>query len=64
MGTKKHTKWIESSDLYAIPVTAVPECGWLLGHLMKQDGIQRASQLYEQVESKIGGWSLGLRIGE
>jgi hypothetical protein len=44
---KKYDKWLETSDLDAVPVNVVPGCGWQLGLLMKQDGIQRASQLYE-----------------
>ena len=40
--------------MYALPVTAVPGCGFLLGILMKKEGICRASDLYETYKSKKG----------
>merc|ERR1712212_1165116 len=45
--TKKYSSWVASGDLYALPASAVPGCGFLLGMLLKQEGITRASELYD-----------------
>merc|ERR1712112_234409 len=45
--TKKYASLVASGDLYALPATAVPGCGFLLGMLLKQEGITRASELYD-----------------
>jgi len=50
--TKKYAAWVASGDLYALPVTAVPGCGFLLGFLLKRKGISRASDLYEVYTKK------------
>ena len=50
--TKKYAAWLASGDLYALPVTAVPGCGFLLGFLLKRKGISRASELYEVYTKK------------
>jgi len=52
--TKKFDSLVAAGDLYALPVTAVPGCGFLLGILMKKEGICRASDLYETYKSKKG----------
>ena len=50
--TKKFESLVAAGDLYALPVTAVPGCGYMLGALLKKDGIQRASELYELFKKK------------
>ena len=58
-----------SGDLYALPASAVPGCGFLLGMLLKQEGITRANQLYDiykkqkknfpkYLACKFGPWNL------
>ena len=58
-----------SGDLYALPVTAVPGCGFLLGMLLKREAITRASDLYEvftkqktnfpkYLSCKFGPWNM------
>ena len=67
--TKKYASWVASGDLYALPATAVPGCGFLLGMLLKQEGITRASELYDVYKKqkknfpkylacKFGPWNL------
>jgi len=67
--TKKYASWVASGDLYALPATAVPGCGFLLGMLLKQEGITRASELYDVYQKqkknfpkylacKFGPWNL------
>ena len=67
--TKKYTAWMASGDLYALPASAVPGCGFLLGMLLKQEGITRANQLYDiykkqkknfpkYLACKFGPWNL------
>jgi len=69
--TKKFQRMLDRKDLYAVPVSAVPGCGFLLGMLLKREGICRASDLYElfkkhnrkafteylQLTCKLGKWS-------
>jgi len=50
--TKKFDQLIACGDLYSLPVTAVPGCGFLLGTLLKREGISRASDLYECYKKK------------
>jgi len=67
--TKKYSTWVASGDLYALPASAVPGCGFLLGMLLKQEGITRANQLYDiykkqkknfpkYLACKFGPWNL------
>jgi len=66
--TKKYTAWMASGDLYALPASAVPGCGFLLGMLLKREGITRAKDLYEvyakqksnfpkYLSCKFGAWN-------
>jgi len=50
--TKKFDSLVANKDLYSLPVTAVPGCGFLLGMLMKRENICRASDLYAIFKSK------------
>ena len=66
--TKKHNTMVACPDLYSLPVTAVPGCGFLLGMLLKREGVQRASDLYDRYKKnkkefgkyltcKFGSWN-------
>jgi len=67
--TKKFQQMLDTKDLYAVPVSAVPGCGFLLGMLLKREGISRASDLYElfkkqnrkafteYLQCKLGKWN-------
>merc|ERR1711962_1840585 len=66
--TKKYAAWMASGDLYALPASAVPGCGFLLGMLLKREGITRASELYDvyakqksnfpkYLSCKFGAWN-------
>merc|ERR1711872_84809 len=50
--TKKFESLIACGDLYSLPVTAVPGCGFLLGMLLRKEGISRASELYDCYKKK------------
>jgi len=67
--TKKFDAYLKSGDLYSLPVTAVPGCGFVMGILLKRDGITRASELYDlyktskkgfakRLACKFGNWNL------
>merc|ERR1712168_579677 len=67
--TKKFQQMLDTKDLYAVPVSAIPGCGFLLGMLLKREGICRASDLYElfkkqnrkafteYLQCKLGKWN-------
>jgi len=66
--TKKHNTMVACPDLYSLPVTAVPGCGFLLGMLLKREGVHRASDLYDRYKKnkkefgkyltcKFGSWN-------
>ena len=67
--TKKFQRMLDTKDLYAVPVSAIPGCGFLLGMLLKREGISRASDLYEMfkkqnrkafteyLQCKLGKWN-------
>ena len=60
---------MDCKDLYSTPVSAIPGCGFLLGTLLKREGICRASDLYDRfkkenrknftsfLECKLGKWN-------
>jgi len=50
--TKKFESLVANGDLYSLPVSAVPGCGFLLGMLMKKENITRASDLYAVFKQK------------
>merc|ERR1712168_106687 len=58
--TKKFDAYVKSGDLYSLPVTAVPGCGFLLGILLKRDGITRASELYDLYKAQKKGFAKSL----
>merc|ERR1712168_119509 len=58
--TKKFDAYVKSGDLYSLPVTAVPGCGFLLGILLKRDGITRASDLYDLYKTQKKGFAKSL----
>jgi len=49
--TKKYAKMVACGDLYSLPVTAVPGCGFLLGMLLKRENVFRASDLYDRYKT-------------
>merc|ERR1712142_449847 len=67
--TKKFQRMLDTKDLYSVPVSAIPGCGFLLGMLLKREGISRASDLYEMfkkqnrkafteyLQCKLGKWN-------
>merc|ERR1712142_80865 len=67
--TKKFQRMLDTKDLYAVPVSAIPGCGFILGMLLKREGISRASDLYEMfkkqnrkafteyLQCKLGKWN-------
>lgn len=67
--TKKYQQMMECKDLYSTPVSAIPGCGFLLGTLLKREGLCRASDLYDRfkkenrksfasfLECKLGKWN-------
>merc|ERR1712042_346728 len=67
--TKKYQQMMDCKDLYSTPVSAIPGCGFLLGTLLKREGICRASDLYDRfkkenrknftsfLECKLGKWN-------
>jgi len=50
--TKKYKTLMDTENLYSIPANAVPGCGYILGLLLKNKGITRASELYKLFEEK------------
>merc|ERR1712168_684441 len=58
--TKKFDAYVKSGELYSLPVTAVPGCGFLLGILLKRDGITRASELYDLYKAQKKGFAKSL----
>lgn len=67
--SKKYESYVKSGDLYALPVTAVPGCGFILGLLLRRQGITRASELYnlytkqrkafpKYLACKFGAWNV------
>jgi len=67
--TKKYERYVKNADLYSLPATSVPGCGFLLGLLLKREGITRASELYDlyakqkkafpkYLSCKFGSWNM------
>merc|ERR1712033_11374 len=67
--TNKFEAYMKSGDLYSLPVTAVPGCGFMMGYLLKRNGITRASELYDlytkqkkgfakYLACKFGSWNI------
>jgi len=67
--TNKFEAYLKSGDLYALPVTSVPGCGYMMGYLLKRNGITRASELYDLytkqkkgfakfLSCKFGSWNI------
>merc|ERR1712033_92248 len=67
--TNKFEAYMKSGDLYSLPVTAVPGCGFMMGYLLKRNGITRASELYDLytkqkkgfakfLSCKFGSWNI------
>jgi len=55
--TNKFDAYMKSGDLYSLPVTAVPGCGFMLGYLLKRNGITRASELYDLYTKQKKGFA-------